>query len=289
MKLRKIIAAVLAAAVTGGTIPSGAPISTAVAADYTKAVSGKLIFNVYSDHAELAACLTSASGEIVIPEEINGVTVTGIRGDQLGGAFLDCVSVTSVVIPDSVTSIGVYAFENCTSLASVTLSGSVSSVGTAAFAGCTSLAAIKVDSSNPYFTEQDGVLLNKDMTSIVCYPTGKPTSSYTVPDTVTSIGWNTFESCTNLVSVTIPDSVTSIGGMAFYGCEKLASVQISDSVMSIGEDAFNKCVSLKTIDLPDNLTKIGKYLFRGCSGLEQLDIPDSVTALCGHVRGRGTG
>ena len=174
--------------------------------------------------------------------------------------------VKSVVIADGVTSIGEYAFFYCESLTSVTIPGSVTSIGLYAFASCTSLTGIWVAEGNSHYAnDASGVLFNKDKTTLVQCPGAF--AAYTIPDSVTSIGDNTFDHCTSLTSVTIPDSVTSIGEWAFYWCTSLTSVTIPDSVTSIGDNTFDHCTSLTSVTIPDGVTSIGWRAFSNCTSL----------------------
>ena len=138
---------------------------------------------------------------------------------------------TNVTIPDSVTSIGKYAFDGRISLTSITIPNSVTSIGTYAFRSCVSLTSI------------------------------------TIPDGVTSIGTYTFNSCKSLTSITIPSSVTYIGLGAFYGCGSLTSVVIPNSVTSIDEYAFGYCSGLTSVTIGSCVTSIGYNAFQYCSGL----------------------
>jgi hypothetical protein len=152
----------------------------------------------------------------------NSVTSIG------GSAFSGCSSLTSVTIPDNVTSIGAYTFNHCTSLTSVTIPSSVTSIGNSAFEGCSSLTAIDVDAANTAYISIDGVLYNKDKTSLLQYP-GGIADSFIIPDNVTSIGEGAFVGC-SLSSITIGNSVTSIGTNAFGSCENLTSVTFEGAI-----------------------------------------------------------
>ena len=194
--------------------------------------------------------------------------------------FSNRSSVKTVVIPDSVTSIGRWAFGYCESLTSVTIPDSVTSIGDEAFNNCTRLTSITVKEGNPkYSSDEYGVLFNKDKTLLIQYPIGNKRTSYTIPDSVTSIGDWAFAQCTGLTSVTIGNSVTSIGEAAFWLCTSLTSVTIGNSVTSIGSSAFSMCVSLTSVTIPDSVTSIGNGAFYFCTSLTRVTIPDSVTSI----------
>jgi uncharacterized protein YjdB len=193
-------------------------------------------------------------------------------------AFQYCSGLTSVTIPNSVTSIGLSAFQYCNGLTSVTIPDSVTSIGDSAFSGCSGLTTINVDSGNTNYSSQNGVLFNSDKTTLVTYPRGK-SGSYTIPNSVISIGSEAFYYCRGLTSVTIPNSVTSIGDRAFQNCSGLTSVTIPDSVTTIGDAAFSGCSSLISVTIGNSVTSIGSYAFQNCSGLTSVTIPDSVTSI----------
>ena len=212
----------------------------------------------------------SSLTSITIPEG-----VTRIENHAFGG----CRSLTSVTISEGITSIGSSAFYECSSLTNITIPDSVTSIENYVFNECSSLTSINVSDNNKNYCSVSGVLFNKDKTEIIRYPSGKKDISYTIPDSVTSIGNHAFAECKNLTSITIPNSVTSIGDSAFYDCRSLTSIEIPNSVTSIGGYAFSSCDSLINITIPEGVTGIGKSAFISCDSLINITIPNSVTSI----------
>ncbi len=138
--------------------------------------------------------------------------------------YLNNELVTNLVIPDSVITIGKWAFMGCNSLTGVTIPDSVTSVGKYAFYACSSLTSITVEENNANYTSIDGNLYSKDGSILIQYAIGKTATSITLPDSVTTIGKWAFLGCGSLTSVIIPDSVTYIGEFAFYDCYSLTRV-----------------------------------------------------------------
>ena len=172
----------------------------------------------------------------------------------------------STVIPNTVTSIGNYAFESCTSLTSIEIPSGVTSIGAGAFSWCSSLTSIEFEE-------------NSQLTSIGenAFDGCSSLTSIEIPSGVTSIGVGAFSGCSSLTSIEIPSGVTSIGNFAFDGCSKLKSIEIPSSVTSIGVGAFSGCSSLTSIEIPSGVTSIGNYAFDGCSKLTSIEIPSGVT------------
>ena len=192
-------------------------------------------------------------------------------------AFERCSELTSISLPNGITSIGDNAFYNCSNLASVTIPNSVKSIGAGAFDSCSKLTSI------------------------------------TIPNSVTSIGSYAFYSCTDLASIIIPNSVTSIGKGAFTYCSNLTSIEVEDGntyyhvddnclietasktlirgcgltsipddVTSIGEGAFRGCTKLTSITIPNSVTSIGVYAFYDCTNLAEVTLQGSTLPNCGY-------
>ena len=242
-------------------------------------------------------CYVSGRGncqdtEIIIPEKSSANDlVIGIGY----GAFESFIGLTSIEIPEGVTSIGPSAFSGCRGLTEIEIPASVTSIHDSAFLDCSNL-------KNVTF-EKNSVLTNiADSAFSGC----KELTSIKIPEGVTTIGENAFSGCKGLTSIEIPASVTSIhgsaflncvglksvtfeknsvltsiGNRAFYGCSELTSIEIPASVTSIYGSAFLNCIGLNSITFEKNssLTSIGNRAFYGCSGLEGVELPENVTSI----------
>ena len=203
--------------------------------------------------------------------------------------FIGCRSLTSLVIPDSVTNIGDYVFSGCRSLTDIVIPDSVTRIGDGAFRGCKSLTDIVIpnsvtsigDNAFEYCFSLSNLVIPDGVTSIEdnafegCYSL----SSVVIPDSVSCIGFGAFENCSSLTDIVIPDSVTSIGGYAFGCCESLTDIVIPNSVTSIGDNAFWYCKSLSSVVIPAGVTSIGARAFCECSSLISIVIPDGITCI----------
>ena len=203
---------------------------------------------VYKDATKtnLLGCSSAATGSVTIPNSVTSI------GDY---AFQGCTGLTSVTVPNSVTSIESGTFQSCTGLTSVTIGNGVTSIGDYAFDGCTSL------------------------------------TSVSIPNSVTNIGEHAFYGCTGLTSVTIGNGVTSIGSSAFFGCTGLTSVTIGNGVTSIGSSAFFGCTSLKkvnytgdvkgwvSISMDTNPIVYSKNLYLNDVLLTDLVLPEGITTM----------
>ena len=148
----------------------------------------------------------------------------------------------------------------------ITIPSSVTSIGSNPFASCRNLQFIKVSDGNANYSNNiNGIVYNKEFTSIICYPSGIQNTTFEIPNTVISICESAFSSCSSLQYVTIPISVTSIGNSAFQSCSELETVTIGECVETIGDYAFYYCSSLKNITIPNSITSIGNYAFQSCS------------------------
>ena len=167
-------------------------------------------------------------------------TIYGMEGVTTIGdeAFSDNSALTAINIPDSVTTIGKSAFYYCNSVTSLKIGSGLTNLGADAFKYCFGLKSVTVSESNTSFRASNDTLFNKDMTHLYFYCSGSTASSYTVPDSVVSIGSYSFRNISSLRSVTLGKNVTTIGQDAFAICKNLNTIYLSDKIQSIGNGAF---------------------------------------------------
>lgn len=221
---------------------------------------------LYNKDKTIILCYPSAKpgSSFAIPQTVSNISES---------AFSNCVNLENIILPEQLREIDWWTFENCSKLKSIRIPLSVESIGQAAFAGCMSLTNIEIDEATPYFTYRDGVLYNKDMTDIICYPAGRTAQTYTVPKSVEEIeviafsgnpylkdiiidsnnpnyvsidgilydkGLHTILYCPSgraMETVSFPKSVNRIGDFAFYGCQE-PRVVIPDNIDDIGVSPF---------------------------------------------------
>ena len=219
------------------------------------------------DMSKLIVYPANKEGAYTIPNSVTSI-------ENCAFAEVKC---TSLTIPNSVTTIGESAFYG-SDLSSVTIPSSVNSIGVQAFE-LTHCSSIDVEEGNSQYTSSDGVLFNKDMTTLIYYPSKKPGESYTIPNSVTTIDIDAFHASYNLTSVTIPSSVISIGETAFFDCDKLVSLDIPSSVTSIGRGAFRECDVLTSMIIPDHVAVINFSILSLCKSLTTVTLGSGVTSI----------
>jgi len=263
-----------------------------------KNVTSIVIPNSVTSFADRVFCDCVGLTSIEIP---NGVTSIGEC------AFYGCTGLTNIEIPNGVTSIERYVFCNCEGLTSIEIPHGVTSIGECAFYECTGLTNVTIPSSVTNISDDNlrqGIFygcknlacVNVIVADIVDFcnisllskiprfirlidENGGEIKEVVIPNTITTIGDNTFRNCNGLTSISIPNSITSIGNCAFYGCTGLTTLEIPSSVTSIGKDAFNGCSGLTSVKIPNSVTTIGEYSFYNCTGLTNLEVPSSVTKI----------
>lgn len=194
-------------------------------------------------------------------------------------AFCDCTGLISVAIPEGVSSVRGCAFRGCSGLRSVSIPESVSSVSGDAFILCTSLEAVSVHPANTHYrADENGVLYDKEQDVLITCPRTMR-GAFVVPESVSTIGYDAFCDCTGLTSVTLPKGLVFIETDAFCNCRGLTSVTIPNSVTRIEGAAFTGCTGLTSITFPESVTYIGESAFCGCTGLVYATIPENVTTI----------
>ena len=209
--------------------------------------------------------------EIIGYSAFNGSSITSIRiPDSVTtidyGAFSGCNNLTSVDFGNGVSTIATFAFGWCNNLEEITIPASVTEIGDGVFSGSYNLSNINVEQGNEYYVSEGSILFNKDRTRLIAW--SNASGEVIISNGVKKIGNYIFQNNREMTSVIVPDSVTSIGQQSFYGCEVLTSVELGDSVSLIDSYAFQCCRNLNSIKIPASVTKIGMAAFSECLNLE---------------------
>jgi len=208
-----------------------------------------LTYSVSGGKVTITDCAETATGDILIPDEIAGYPVTTVATD---------------------------AFAGCTGVTSITIGENVISIAPAAFAGCTGLTSITVSSDNTVYTTSGNCLIESSSRTLIA---GCKNSVIPTDGAVIAIGNLAFYNCSTLTAITIPNTVTSIGASAFEGCTGLTDVTIGNYVATIGNSAFLGCTALTEVKIPDSVTSMGVYAFSGCTKLADVTIGSGVTTI----------
>ena len=230
------------------------------------------------------------------------------------GAFRRCTQLSSILLPENLSMLD-GSFWECFSLQTIEIPASVTSLSSATFVNCTSLTEIHVAEDNPNYCSVDGVVFNKDMTELLTLPANAPFTTYTVPDTVTSLCISSIRNCHNLTKIILPDSLTTISSCAFMDCTNLPSITIPKNVQYICDSFSDGCHSMTEIlvdtdssyyssvdgvlfnkdqtvlhayppakadtayAVPDTVTEIQFNAFSDVRALVSITLPDSITTL----------
>jgi len=206
--------------------------------------------------------------ELIIPDSVRYIN---------NDAFYYCNGMTSVNLGLGVEAIGESAFNGCYGLQEILIPASTSAIDSGAFRNCTSLTGIWVDEANAsYCSDSNGVLFNKDMTTLLAYPIAR-TGNYNVPDTVQIIAAYAFGGLVEQAQIVLPESVHTLQTYAFQNA-RIKSIDLSN-VVYIEDGVFWDCDNLATVTLGDQLKIIGPNAFIGCDILTQIQIPASVTEI----------
>jgi hypothetical protein len=229
----------------------------------------------------------------------SGITIIG------NYAFYNCSLLTGVTFPPTLTSIGIgsflntplktielpkinnisisdFAFQSCTGLGVVDIPSNITSIAPSAFTRCWSLTGFNVSDNNLYYTGVSGILFDKSLSTIFCFPGGKKDNFYTLPQQTYNIGAHAFYEATGLSGISA-NNLNYIGDSAFNACDKLTGIDLKNNLTYIGLGAFNACTGIKNITIPSTINSLNEATFANCYNLTGITLPDSMTSIGNRV------
>lgn len=256
--------------------------------DVPEKIDGKKVVEIGEDCFKTLSKLTTVTLPDTITEiskgafngcetlsKINVPVNLKVIGDE---AFYSCKALEEFELPDTLEKIGYQSFYDCEKLDHFTISKNVSEIGQYAFEGCVELKEITVDEKNENYKSSDGILYDKDMTTLIKYPEKHEGDNFKVPDTVTKIDNWAFVGCNTIKTIDL-NNVKEIGEDAFYYCTELTKADIPEGVTELNGSVFGYCVKLEKVTIPSTLKKIGDYAYYCCLSLKELTIPDNVESI----------
>ncbi len=287
--MKRIISFLAAAALvfgTGAALPEGAVGLDAgiMASAKSYLTYGDYKYNVLDDGTVEICVYIGSDEEVIIPATLNGKKVTALADSAFSDINSDNQSkslngIKKIVVPDSVTKVGMYAFANLRNLKEITFPDTITEIPSldennswGAFEGCTSLEKVKL----PKNLKKIGNKAFYRCSSL---------KEIELPETITDIEWSAFAFCISLESIKIPQNVKTIEQDAFYECIKLKSIDIPESVTSIGEWCFGRCESLSEVTLHEGLKTIEPAAFKVDNALKSITVPKSVEIIDSYSLG----
>ena len=228
----------------------------------SRATSGDFEYSENGAYATITG-YTGDAAQVIVPAELDGLAVREIGR----GAFRDNASVVSIVLPETLTSIGDIAFMGCVGLTNVNIPESVRSLGTQVFYNCSALTSIQ-------FPQSIGLI------PVGAVQNCRTLQNVTIPEGITAIGESAFRGCASLTRIALPNTLTRLGVSVFRDCAMLQTIRVPNSVTQIPESAFQNCAALRSQGvLPAALTTIGANAFAGCRNFDVLDFPSTLTSV----------
>ena len=285
-----------------------------LATSYNVVVENAVTYTVSSGKATVTGVVDSTIDTIIIPEKLDGYTVTAVGASALKNnkkvikvslpdtvtsignyAFSGCINLQKINFPQNLVTIGGYAYAGCKGIEKIEVPGSVTSIGEGAFGGCKLKEIVlpfvgktkTATGSTALFGYIFGTTSYEGTKRIYQYYNSSSSTGYYISSTLSKvtitgasqIPYGAFYGCSNLVEINLNEGITSVGSRAFYGCSKLQSMTIPESVTSIEDYAFYNCSKMTSVNIPDGVKKINSYVFYGNSALEKITLPLNVASI----------